>query len=203
MQSAAPWAWFASLGKQARERLAALVTALASRQNNAVSVQSPGQNDLLVAHYDEFRRVARGVLNGDAAKLQIQPTDLAHAAAIKIFNLNRIDVSGRTHFLSLSARIMRQILMDELRRLRAAKRQAQPVMTQWPNEDEAALDLEDLDTALTKLEQIDPDRARLVEQRFFAGLTVEEIAELEGASPSTIKRQWRAARAWLISELER
>lgn len=83
----------------------------------------PAQKQLLVEHYDEFRRVARGVLNGDAAALQIQPTDLAHAAAIKIFNLNRMEVHSRTHFLSLSARIMRQILMDELRRLRAAKRQ--------------------------------------------------------------------------------
>jgi RNA polymerase sigma factor (TIGR02999 family) len=180
-----------------------VVTTRQSRQNCHVPAQAPDQKDLLVAHYDEFRRVARGVLNGDAQKLQIQPTDLAHAAAIKIFDLNRIEIRGRTHFLSLSARVMRQILMDELRRLRAAKRQAPPVTTQWPGEADGALDLEDLDAALSKLEQIDPERARLVEQRFFAGLTVEEIAELEGSSPSTVKRQWRAARAWLISELER
>jgi len=168
-----------------------------------VTVQDPAQKELLVAHYDEFRRVARGVLNGDAQKLQIQPTDLAHAAAIKIFDLNRINLQGKTHFLSLSARIMRQILMDELRRLRAAKRQAPPVTTQWPGGGDGPLDLEELDAALTKLEQIDPERARLVEQRFFAGLTVEEIAAIEGTSESTVKRQWRAARAWLISELER
>ena len=105
-----------------------------------MTAQDPDQKELLVAHYDEFRRVARGVLNGDAAKLQIQPTDLAHAAAIKIFDLNRMDVRGRTHFLSLSARIMRQILMDELRRLRAAKRQAPPVTTQWPGEGEGAVE---------------------------------------------------------------
>lgn len=176
---------------------------LRTAKTTRVTAQDPDQKELLVAHYDEFRRVARGVLNGDAAKLQIQPTDLAHAAAIKIFDLSRMDVRGRTHFLSLSARIMRQILMDELRRLRAAKRQAPPVTTQWPGEGEGGLDLEDLDAALSKLEQIDPERARLVEQRFFAGLTVEEIAELEGSSPSTVKRQWRAARAWLISELDR
>jgi len=161
------------------------------------------QQRLVVAHYDEFRRVARGVLNGDAAALQIQPTDLAHAAAIKMFKLNRVEVQGRTHFLSLSARIMRQILMDEVRRMRAAKRQAPQVATQWPGEENSSIDLEALDAALARLEQIDPDRARLVEKRFFAGLTIEEIAAEENISPSTVKRQWRAARAWLAAELQR
>lgn len=167
--------------------------------------QSEGraQEQLVAEHYDEFRRVARGVLNGDAVALQIQPTDLAHAAAIKLFKLDRIEVQGRTHFLSLSARIMRQILMDEIRRMRAAKRQAPPVTTQWPGESKGSLDLEALDAALTKLEQFDPERARLVEQRFYAGLTVEEVAAAEGISESTVKRQWRAARAWLIDELSR
>lgn len=161
------------------------------------------QQRLVAEHYDEFRRVARGVLNGDAVALQIQPTDLAHAAAIKMFKLNRVEVQGRTHFLSLSARIMRQILMDEVRRMRAAKRQAPPVSTQWPGEATSSLDLEALDAALARLEDIDPERARLVEQRFFAGLTIEEIAEEQGTSPSTVKRQWRAARAWLAAELTR
>ena len=161
------------------------------------------QQRLVAAHYDEFRRVARGVLHGDGAALQIQPTDLAHAAAIKMFKLNSIDVQGRTHFLSLSARIMRQILMDEVRRMRAAKRQAPQVATQWPGEANSSLDLEALDAALSRLEQIDPDRAQLVEKRFFAGLTIEEIAEEQGISPSTVKRQWRAARAWLAAELTR
>lgn len=160
------------------------------------------QKQLLAEHYDEFRRVARGVLNGDAQALQLQPTDLAHAAAIKIFSLNRIELQGRTHFLSLSARIMRQILMDEVRRVRAAKRQAPVVTTFWPGEQDASLDLEALDAALTKLETIDAERARLVEQRFFAGLTIEEIAAADGVSESTLKRQWRAARAWLIHELQ-
>ncbi|UPT61483.1 MAG: ECF-type sigma factor [Hyphomonadaceae bacterium JAD_PAG50586_4] len=159
-------------------------------------------NQLVAENYDEFRRVARGVLNGDAQKLQIQPTDLAHAAAIKLFALNRVEVNGRTHFLSLSARIMRQILMDEVRRLRAAKRQAPPVTTQWPGDAGAPLDLEVLDVALTKLEDVSPELARLVEQRFFAGLTVEEIAIIDGVSDSTVKRQWRAARAWLVNEMQ-
>lgn len=166
-----------------------------------VQAADHAQKQLVAENYDEFRRVARRVLNGDAQALQVQPTDLAHAAAIKLFALNRIEVQGRTHFLALSARIMRQILMDELRRMRASKRQAPPVTTLWPGEKAAPIDLEALDTALTKLEGIHPDAARLVEQRFFAGLTVEEIAALDGVSESTVKRQWRAARAWLIDEL--
>ncbi|RYZ13400.1 MAG: sigma-70 family RNA polymerase sigma factor, partial [Alphaproteobacteria bacterium] len=116
--------------------------------------------------------------------------------------LDRLDFKGRTHFLSLSARVMRQILIDEIRRMRAAKRQAPPVSTQLPPELGAqSIDLEDLDRALAKLELVAPDHARLVEQRYFAGLTLEEIADIDGVSVRTVKRQWRAARAWLVAEL--
>jgi RNA polymerase sigma factor (TIGR02999 family) len=167
---------------------------------DAGQVQPPA--DMIVAHYAEFRRVAGRVLNGDAQALQIQPTDLAHEAAIRIAGFDRLSVHGRTHFLSLSARVMRQILVDEIRRMRARKRQAPAVATQWPDSGRSTLDIEALDAALTKLEEIAPERARLVERRFFAGLTVEEIAALDGASESTVKRQWRAARAWLAAELQ-
>ncbi|MFT3726175.1 MAG: ECF-type sigma factor [Hyphomonadaceae bacterium] len=157
---------------------------------------------LLREHYDEFRRVAGRVLNGDAKVLQIQPTDLAHEAVIRLSKLNQIDLEGRTHFLSLSARVMRQILIDEIRRVRAAKRKPPTIVTQLPPElGHQSVDLEDLDRALTKLEAIAPDHARLVDQRYFAGLTVEQIAVVEATSVSTVKRQWRAARAWLLAEL--
>lgn len=163
---------------------------------------SAAADALLTAHYAEFRKIAGRVLNGDGRVLQIQPTDLAHEAAIRIVGLQRLDVKGRTHFLSLSARMMRQILIDEIRRMRAAKRQAPPVQTLWPAEfGSGSFDLESLDQALTKLEVSAPDHARLVERRFFVGLTLEEIADLDGVSARTIKRQWRAARAWLIAEL--
>lgn len=158
---------------------------------------------LLVKHYDEFRRVARGVLNGDANRLQMQPTDLAHEAAIRLAGYKQLSPDDRTHFLSLSARMMRQILIDEIRRQRANKRQAPESHTRWPGGSGGAVDLEALDAALTKLEEIAPDRAQLVERRFFAGLSIEEIALMDGVSESTVKRQWRAARAWLVAELER
>ena len=159
---------------------------------------------LLALHYDEFRRLARRVLNGDAVKLQIQPTDLAHEAAIRVLRLDRIDLRGRTHFLALSAKVMRQTLMDEIRRHRAAKRNVPPVMTQWLTPESAAppaLDMEALDEALTRLATVDTGLAALVEQRFFAGMTIEEIALESGQSDSTVKRRWRVARAWLLNEL--
>lgn len=163
---------------------------------------SAARDALLRAHYDEFRRVAGRVLNGDAAALKIQPTDLAHEAVIRLSGLDRLEFKGRTHFLSLSARVMRQILIDEIRRMRAQKRKAPPVSTELPPEMGAqSIDLEDLDRALTKLEAVAPDHARLVDRRYFAGLTLEEIAELDGVSVRTVKRQWRAARAWLVAEL--
>lgn len=160
---------------------------------------------LLALHYAEFRSVARRVLAGDSEKLQIQPTDLAHEAAIRLLRLDRVQVRDRAHFMALSCRIMRQVLMDEIRRFRASKRQAPPISTQWPEVAEGqrppALDLEAFDDALERLSRIDPDKARIVEQRFYAGLTIEEISELSGVSESTVKRQWRGARAWLLSQL--
>jgi RNA polymerase sigma factor (TIGR02999 family) len=163
--------------------------------------RAAARDALLRQHYDEFRKVAGRVLNGDAAALQIQPTDLAHEAVIRLSGLDRLDFKGRTHFLSLSARVMRQILIDEIRRMRARKRQAPPVSTQLPPELGAQnIDLEDLDRALSKLEEVAPGHARLVEQRYFAGLTLEEVAEIDGVSVRTVKRQWRAARPRRVAE---
>lgn len=165
--------------------------------------QTPWPSRMLEAYYDDYRRVARSVLARDSASERVNPTELAHEAAIRIFKLERMDVGGRTHFLSLAARIMRQVLIDEVRRHRAAKRQAPPTATQWPGGDagEPAFDLEAFDDALTRLQESDPERAWIVEQRFYAGLTLEEIAAVSGKSESTVKRQWRVARAWLIEQL--
>ena len=158
---------------------------------------------LLSLHYGEFRNVARKVLNGDGQKLQIQPTDLAHEAAIRLMRLDRISLKDRTHFMALSARVMRQVLMDEIRRFRALKRQKPVVETEWINPGQAVrvLDIEAFDRSLEKLEHVDPGKAQLVEQRFFAGLTIEEIAQDSGVSVSTVKRQWRLARAWILTDL--
>ena len=160
------------------------------------------QSRLLSAYYDEFRAVARRVLRDDGGKLALQPTDLAHEAALRILKLDRVHWRDRTHFLALSARVMRQTLIDEVRRFKANKRQPVEVVTQWPlGGARQALPLDRLDEALERLFQIDADRARVVELRFYAGLTLEEIAEALEVSESTIVRRWRAARAWLLKAL--
>jgi RNA polymerase sigma factor (TIGR02999 family) len=167
-----------------------------------------GPNDktparMLEKYYAEYRQLAHRILARDSAAAYIQPTELAHEAALRIFNLKEMDIAGRTHFLSISARVMRQVLLDEVRRFRAQKRQAPPVITQWDDEpsSQGSFDIEDFNESLTRLEAIDPQRASVVEKRFFAGMTIEEIAFATGVSERTVKRQWRVARAWLLNEL--
>ncbi len=160
---------------------------------------------LLSLHYQEFRNIARKVLNGEADRLQIQPTDLAHEAAIRVLGLERMTWQDRTHFLALSAKVMRQTLIDEVRRYKAQKRRPPDVMTLWVDPDAVAhpiMDLDVFDDVLQRLAKVDPDRARIVELRFYAGLTLEEIASVLEVSVSTVQRSWRAARAWLLKELK-
>ncbi len=157
---------------------------------------------LLALHYQEFRAVARRVLRDDGGQLAMQPTDLAHEAALRILKLSRISLRDRAHFLALSARVMRQTLIDEVRRFKAAKRQM-PEVTTWLDGPDAKrlLPIDKLDDALSTLFAIDADRARVVELRFYGGLTLAEIARETGSSESTVQRRWRSARAWLLSEL--
>jgi RNA polymerase sigma factor (TIGR02999 family) len=165
--------------------------------------EARARDRLLAAHYAEFRKIARRVLRDDAGTLAIQPTDLAHEAAIRILKLRRIDWRDRAHFLATSARIMRQTLIDEVRRHRASKRQAPAVLTVWREPGKsAAFDLEQFDAVLARLFEVDAERARVVELRFYAGLTLAEAAIALGVSESTVERRWRGARAWLLSALE-
>jgi RNA polymerase sigma factor (TIGR02999 family) len=166
----------------------------------------PASRELLLSlHYAEFRRLARAVLASDGAKLQIQPTELAHEAAIRLLRLERIEVKDKVHFLALSSRLMRQILLDEVRRFRARKRRTPSVDTYWgealDQNRPPIFDLEAFDEALERLTAVDAQLGVIVEHRFYAGLTMEEIAEVLGISVSTAKRQWRTARAWLMAQL--
>jgi RNA polymerase sigma-70 factor (ECF subfamily) len=159
---------------------------------------------LLALHYSEFRRLARSVLAADGPKLQIQPTELAHEAAIRLLRLEQPAVRDRAHFMALSSRIMRQILLDEVRRFRARKRQTPSVQTYWGDaldRKAAGFDLEAFDEALSRLTVIDAQKAQIVEHRFYAGLTMDEIADVLNISVSTTQRQWRSARAWLVASL--
>ncbi len=163
------------------------------------------RDQLLAQHYQAFRQLARSVLARDGPKLQIQPTELAHEAAIRLMRLDRIQFHDRAHFLALSSRIMRQILLDEVRRFRADKRQSPSVDTYWGDaldrQKRGGFDIEAFDEALDQLGKIDAEKALIVERRFYAGLTMAEIANVMGISESTVKRHWRTARAWLVEAM--
>jgi RNA polymerase sigma factor (TIGR02999 family) len=159
---------------------------------------------LLAQCYDDMRRVARRILAGDGMAALLQPTDLAHDAAIRLILSNdEIQLEDRGHLLALAARTMRRILIDEVRKAGAAKRQAPALMTQWPGAACAArVGLSDLDDALAALHVFSERHAMIVEMRFTLGLTVEETARQTGIPERTVKRQWQAARAWLHDYLE-
>jgi RNA polymerase sigma factor (TIGR02999 family) len=160
---------------------------------------------LLAMCYSELRLIARRMLAGDSISAHLQPTDLANEAALRVLKLDRMDWNDRAHFLATAATVMRQALIDEVRRFRADKRQMPPVMTTLvdPGIPTVELDLERLDASLRRLALVLPENARLVELRFFVGLTIDACGEALGISPATVKRRWDASRAWLLRDLNR
>ena len=165
------------------------------------------QERLLAACYQELRAIARNLLARDAAAQHLQPTELAHEAALRLLRFDRIELRDQHHFLALAARVMRQVLVDHARSRKAAKRNAGrtalPLDEDVSLNDERAADLVALDDTLVALAIFDPGKARLVELRYFTGLTIEETAEMLGRSPATVKREWALARAWLHREISR
>ncbi len=172
-----------------------------------VTSLTPVERDRLLGQvYDELRVLARKILSGDRARAHLAPTELVNGAAIRIIGQRRISAREKTHFFAFSAHVMRQVLIDEVRRERADKRGGPKVTLITEIAESAApeaepVDVEAIHAALTRLAEVDPALARLVEMRYFAGLTLEEIAVVEGLSPSTVKRNWRVARAWLQDAL--
>jgi RNA polymerase sigma factor (TIGR02999 family) len=152
--------------------------------------------------YAEMRRTARALLAGESDRVLIQPTDLAHEAAIRLLRLDTLEVKDRGHMLALAARVMRQALIDEARRAGAAKRQPPPMVTEWPGGHAAPIELDVLDDALRALAEVSAEHAQIVELRFSLGLTVEETAAVTGINARTVTRRWRASRTWLQSYLE-
>ena len=155
--------------------------------------------------YDELRRQASRTLRRQRPGQTLQATALVHEAFLKLVDYTAVTWKDRSHFFAVAARAMRQILVDHARRNLADKRGGDA--TRIVLEDGSAsvqpkgVDLMALADALRRLEELDPGQARLVELRFFGGLTVEETAEVLGSSPATVKRSWSSARAWLHGEL--
>ncbi len=162
------------------------------------------QDELLAAFYQELRVIARRLLAGDSMADRLQPTELVNETMLRLLNISRMELRDRNHFLALAVRMMRQVLIDEVRRFRAQKRQA-PVLTTWaePGTPETTVDIEGLDRSLARLAEVSAERARIVELRFFAGMTVEDIAAVLEMSERSVKRHWQGARAWLFRDLTR
>lgn len=161
--------------------------------------------ELLNEVYDELHRLASSFMRNERPNHTLQPSALINEAYLRLMTHRANPAVDRHHFLRLAARAMRQVLIDYGRRHRAAKRDAALVLITDSNAAPASAEPEDYLTihdALTKLEAVDPQLAGVVELRFFGGLSVEETAAVMEVSPTTVKREWSVARAWLRSELE-
>lgn len=157
--------------------------------------------------HDELRRLAQAHMRRERADHTLQATALAHEAYMRMVDLDRIDWRDRAHFFGVAAGVMRRILIDHARKRRAARRGGGaphvPLEEGLRLADDRPDELVDLDEALERLAALDERQARIVELRFFGGLSVEETAAVLDVSPRTVKREWAVARAWLRAELGR
>ena len=155
--------------------------------------------------YKELRRIAGTHLRRESANHSLQPTSLVHEAYLRLIEVKEIDWQSRSHFFAVSATIMRRILVDHARASHARKRgngwDAISLNEAILPAPERAPEILDLDEALNKLATLDERQARIVEMRFFAGMSEEEAGEALGISARTVKRDWRIAKAWLFKEL--
>jgi RNA polymerase sigma-70 factor, ECF subfamily len=159
---------------------------------------------LLAQAYSELRETARGLLRRERPGHTLQPTALVHEAFL-LLGKQRVKWKNRAHFCAVAAMAMRRILVKYALRRSAAKRGGSRTVVlldaamAWY--EERCVDLLALNEAMKRLAALDPQQSRIVEMRFFGGLTVEEISELLGASPRTIHREWNTARAWLRGQI--
>jgi RNA polymerase sigma factor (TIGR02999 family) len=152
---------------------------------------------------DELRRLARLHLRHERRGHTLQPTALVNEAYLRMVNVERVEWRDRTHFFAFASRLMRRILVDHARAHGAAKRAGWRVEAVADNGAKGRdVDIVALDGALDELATLDARQARLVELRFFAGLTIDETADVLGVAAATISRDWTTARAWLYRRLK-
>lgn len=159
---------------------------------------------LLPLVYNELRRLAGSFLNREHA-VSIQTTELVHEAYFRLTDQRSVDWENRGQFFAIAAQAMRRILIDAARARGTSKRDVEKISLDDAREISADIDnqLLELDAALKELAALDPDQARIVELRYFGGLTIEETAEVLNISPATVKREWSTARVWLYDRINR
>jgi RNA polymerase sigma factor (TIGR02999 family) len=192
--------------------MAAPITKEITRLLRAWSAGDSAALDQLIPRvYGELRRIARRHVRKEGASNSLQATALVHEAYLRLVDVQNVDWHDRTHFFAVAARMMRRILLDAARSRAAAKRAGGARRA----DDSAAVDLDQIaevspgrddelvaiDDALQMLAKMDPRKERVVELRFFGGLTVEETAGALNISPQSVMRDWKLAKAWLTREL--
>jgi len=162
-------------------------------------------DQLTPALYEELRRLAKRHMAGQRRGHTLQTRDLVGEAYLKLANLPKTEWNDRIHFFAVASRAMRCVLVDYARRRGYAKRGGNPIRVSLSEADQTSeqksAEVIAVDEALIRLATLDPRKSRIVELRYFGGLSVEESADLLGLSSRTIKREWRWARAWLYREL--
>jgi RNA polymerase sigma factor (TIGR02999 family) len=174
------------------------ITVLLARWHNG---DKAAFEELLPMVYAELREVAGAYMRRERADHTLQPTALVHEAYLRLAGVRAADFNNRVHFFGAAAQAMRRILVDHARRQKAAKRDVEGGTMDLDTPAASGIDLRSdlvaLDEALGKLAESAPGPAKVVELRYFGGMTVDETAEFLKVSPSTVKRHWLFARAWL------
>lgn len=152
--------------------------------------------------YVQLRKISANLLRGEGP-ISLTTGDLVSEAVMRVVSSETIEFNDKAHFLALSARTMRRVLIDHFRKHASDKREHQKVtlVTHLMGGQES-IDIRELENALMRLKAINGGRVRIVEMRYFGGMSFEEIAEVLGCSASTVKRDWRVSRAWLLETLE-
>jgi RNA polymerase sigma factor (TIGR02999 family) len=181
-----------------RERIAEALAAWANHD-------PAGRDRLVPIVYDELRRLAHHYMRGEREGHTLQTTALVNEVYLRLAGIERVQWRDRAHFFAMAATLMRRVLVDCARQRGRDKRGAGVTVTPLDAEQaiaaEPAVDVLALDEALDRLAAVDPQQSRVVELRFFAGLSVKETADALGISPATVKRDWATAKLWLYNEL--
>ena len=181
----------------ARERISQLLADWANRDAAA-------REQLVPIVYEELRRLAHHYMRGERAGHTLQTTALVNEVYLRLAGIDGLQWRDRAHFFAMAATLMRRVLVDYARQRGRDKRGAGVSVTSLGEHavaSQPAVDVVALDEALERLATVDPQQSRVVELRFFAGLSVEETAEALGISPATVKRDWATAKLWLYNEL--